>query len=71
MPIDATWSTIPRFALVNLEAGADLDPGPCVELARSRRTEIVSCQTVMNPALATPVPPVCGAPCDVDPTQTR
>lgn len=24
----------------------------------------------MNPALATPVPPVCGAPCDVDPTQT-
>jgi hypothetical protein len=70
VPIDATWSTIPRYALVNLEAGTNLDPGPCVELARSRRTEIVSYQTVMNPALATPVPPVCGAPCDVDPTQT-
>jgi hypothetical protein len=70
VPIDATWSTIPRYALVNLEAGTNLDPGPCVELARSRRTEIVSYQTVMNPSLATPVPPVCGAPCDVDPTQT-
>jgi hypothetical protein len=70
VPIDATWSTIPRYALVNLEAGTNLDPGPCVELARSRRTEIVSYQTVMNPALATPVPPVCGAPCDIDPTQS-
>ena len=67
VPIDASWSTIPRFALVNLEAGTNLDPGPCVELARSRRTEIVSYQTVMNPSLATPVPPVCGAPCDLDP----
>jgi hypothetical protein len=67
VPIDATWSTIPRYALVNLEAGTNLDPGPCVELARSRRTEIVSYQTVMNSALA---PPVCGAPCDVDPTQS-
>jgi hypothetical protein len=65
--IDATWSTIPRFALINLEAGANLDPGPCVELARSRRTEIVSYQTVMNPSLATPAPPVCAAPCDLDP----
>jgi hypothetical protein len=68
VPIDATWSSIPRFALVNLEAGTNLDPGPCVELARSRRTEIVSYQTVTNPSL---VPPVCGAPCDVDPTQTN
>jgi hypothetical protein len=67
VPIDATWSTIPRYALVNLEAGTNLDPGPCVELARSRRTEIVSYQTVMNPSL---VSPVCGAPCDVDPTQS-
>jgi hypothetical protein len=67
VPIAASWSTIPRFALVNLEAGVNLDPGPCVELARSRRTEIVSYQTVMNPLLATPVPPACGAPCDLDP----
>ena len=42
-PIDVLlWATIPRFALINLEAGADNDPGPCVELGRSRRTEIVS-----------------------------
>ena len=64
--IDAGWSTIPRFALVNLEAGNNLDPGACVELARSRRTEIVSYQTVMNPALAT----VCVEPCDYDPNHT-
>jgi hypothetical protein len=70
VPLDATWSTIPRFALVNLEAGANLDPGPCAELARSRRTEIVSYQTVMNPLLATPVPPICGAPCDIDPSNS-
>ena len=70
VPIDATWSTIPRFALVNLEAGTNLDPGPCVELARARRTEIVSYQTVMNPSLANPVPPICGSPCDFDPDHT-
>jgi len=70
VPIDATWSTIPRFALVNLEAGNNLDPGACVELARARRTEIVSYQTVTNPALATPMPPVCGEPCDFDPDHT-
>jgi hypothetical protein len=65
-PIDVLlWATIPRFALINLEAGVDLDPGPCVELGRSRRTEIVSYQTVTNPAAG-----VCGAPCDVDPDNT-
>jgi hypothetical protein len=58
-PIDVLlWATIPRFVLINLEAGADLDPGPCVELARSRRTEIVSARGL------------CGAPCDVDPNNT-
>ncbi len=42
-PIDVLlWTTIPRFALVNLEAGVNNDPGPCVELGRARRTEIVS-----------------------------
>jgi hypothetical protein len=59
MPIDVLlWATIPRFVLINLEAGPDLDPGPCVELARSRRTEIVSARGL------------CGAPCDVDPDNT-
>jgi hypothetical protein len=56
------WSSIPRYALVNLEIGSNDDPGPCVELARSRRTEIVSYNDV---------PPragdLCGARCDLDP----
>ena len=32
VPIAATWSTLPRFALVDNETGAATDPGPCVEL---------------------------------------
>jgi hypothetical protein len=56
------WATIPRFVLINLEAGPDNDPGPCVELGRSRRTELVSYWTVHEPDLG-----LCGAPCDVDP----
>jgi hypothetical protein len=59
------WTTIPRFALVNLEARVMDDPGPCVELGRARRTEIVSYRTVTDPASD-----VCGAACDVDPTNT-
>jgi hypothetical protein len=65
VPIEASWSTIPRLALVNLEAGVNDDPGPCVELARSRRTEIVSYQTVTNPASN-----LCAEPCDLDPNDT-
>jgi hypothetical protein len=67
-PIDVLlWATIPRFVLINLEAGADNDPGPCVELGRSRRTEIVSYQ---NQMFTDPGPGLCGAPCDVDPNNT-
>ena len=65
-PIDVLlWTTIPRYALVNLEVGANDDPGPCVELARARRTEIVSYNTVTDPARE-----LCGARCDVDPTNS-
>ena len=65
-PIDVLlWATIPRFVLINLEAGPDEDPGPCVELGRSRRTELVSYWTVHNPDLG-----LCGARCDVDPNNT-
>ena len=47
-PIDVLlWAAIPRFALVNLEIGPNDDPGPCVELGRARRTEIVSYNRVM------------------------
>jgi hypothetical protein len=56
------WTSIPRYALVNLEIGTNDDPGPCVELARSRRTEIVSYTTVTAPARQ-----LCGARCDLDP----
>jgi hypothetical protein len=59
------WAAIPRYALVNLEAGPNNDPGPCVELARARRTEVVSYDTVMNPDLH-----VCAQPCDLDPNQS-
>ena len=59
------WATIPRFSLINLEAGADNNPGPCVELGRSRRTEIVSYWRVTRPDLD-----LCGAACDVDPSNT-
>ena len=60
------WAAIPRYALVNLEAGSNNDPGPCVELARARRTEVVSYATV------NPVPGVqaCTQPCDLDPNQS-
>lgn len=40
-PIPAQWSALPRFALVDLEAGTAADPGPCVELGRARRIEWV------------------------------
>jgi hypothetical protein len=65
-PISASWSTIPRFALVDLEAGGDRDPGPCVELARSRRTEWLSWETVVHPEAG-----ACFQPCDADPDQTN
>ena len=62
-PIDVLlWAAIPRYALVNLEIGNNDDPGPCVELGRARRTEIVSYNTVVHPELD-----LCGAPCDLDP----
>jgi hypothetical protein len=64
-PIDVLlWAAIPRYALVNLEAGANNDPGPCVELGRSRRTETVSYATVHAPEMQ-----ICGAACDLDPNQ--
>jgi|GEM_PF-1207117 len=71
-PIDVLlWATIPRFVLINLEAGTDNDPGPCVELGRSRRTELVAHQNQMVTQMVTnPVPGLCGAPCDVDPNNT-
>jgi hypothetical protein len=62
------WSTIPKFALVDLETGGATDPGPCVELGRSRRLEQVSYrvfQDAMNQVATT----ACTQPCDNDPRE--
>jgi hypothetical protein len=58
------WSTIPNFALVDLESGAAMDPGPCVELQRARRIERVSV-AVANDMTST----ACTEPCDNDPRE--
>jgi hypothetical protein len=66
--IQATWSTIPKFALVDNETGSNTDPGPCVELGRARRIEQVSYQIVqddLNQVSST----ACTQPCDNDPRE--
>jgi hypothetical protein len=60
-PIEVGWSSLPRFALVDLEVGAMNDPGACVELGRARRTEQVSYQIAVNMSQDT-----CAQPCDTD-----
>jgi hypothetical protein len=67
-PIPATWSTIPKYALVDLETGPATDPGPCVELARARRLEQVSYQVVQDAMNQIPTT-ACAQPCDADPRE--
>jgi hypothetical protein len=67
-PIPATWSTLPRFAMVDLETGPATDPGPCVELARARRLEQVSYQVVQD-AMNQVQTMACTQPCDADPRE--
>src|SRR5262245_50050447 len=62
-PIPAIWSTIPRFALVDNETGGATDPGPCVELGRSRRIEQVAV-IVQAAEAAQTTTDVCTQPCD-------
>jgi hypothetical protein len=67
-PLAVSWSTLPSTAhlvLVNQEASAAADPGPCVELARSRRIEWVAYRQQGTPDTA-----VCVQPCDTDPNET-
>jgi hypothetical protein len=64
-PIPARWSTLPRFALVDLEAGTAADPGPCVELGRSRRIEWVE-TAQWNAFEAGMSSAACVQPCDTD-----
>ncbi len=64
-PLDVAWTTLPEaahIALVNQESSASADPGPCVELARSRRIEWVAYRQAKLAAQA-----VCVQPCDTDP----
>jgi hypothetical protein len=63
-PIPAMWSTIPRVALVDMETLPQNDPGPCVELGRSRRLEWVARQQQAHPDVA-----ACVQPCDTDPRE--
>jgi len=67
-PIPATWSTLPKYALVDLETGPATDPGPCVELARARRLEQVSFQIVQDAMNQVPTM-ACTQPCDADPRE--
>jgi hypothetical protein len=67
-PLSVGWSTLPataRLALVNQESSDSADPGPCVELYRSRRIEWVAVRQAMFPE-----PSVCVQPCDTDPNET-
>jgi hypothetical protein len=64
--IDAAWSTLPRLALVDRQADPSVDPGPCVELGRSRRLEQVDLAQSQNATHA-----ACALPCDQDPTKGR
>jgi hypothetical protein len=61
-PIAAQWTTLPRLALTDREADAAVDPGPCVELGRARRLELVAVSQAANPAHA-----LCALACDQDP----
>jgi hypothetical protein len=67
--IDAEWTTLPRFALVDgSEPPASGDQGPCVDLARARRIEWTVAQASMQqPFSAHAAVSACTQPCDTDP----
>jgi hypothetical protein len=69
-PIDATWTTIPRLALVNQESSPTDDAGPCVDLARSRRLEQVSIAQANGPTCVSRAESICVQPCDIDPNNS-
>jgi hypothetical protein len=74
-PIDAEWTTLPRFALVDgAEPPSTGDEGPCVDLGRARRIEWVANQTVDAAKAETPFAPhppsaACVQGCDLDPSE--
>ncbi len=68
VPIVAAWSTLPRLAFVDLEAGGANNPGACVELGRARRTEQISVKRV---AAIDAAEGACQQPCDADPLEPK
>ncbi len=68
-PIAATWTTLPRYALVDgFDPPSTGDEGPCVDLGRSRRIEWTAVQTA-NMQEAHPAVAACVQPCDTDPSE--
>jgi hypothetical protein len=69
-PIDAEWTTIPRFALVDgFDPPSSGDEGPCVDLGRARRIEWTAGQTATQMQQPHPAVSACVQPCDTDPSQ--
>jgi hypothetical protein len=62
-PVTAMFTQLPRMVLVDAEADAANDPGPCGELARARRLELVAVSQSANAQRA-----ACALRCDRDPT---
>lgn len=69
-PIAATWTTIPRLALVNQESNATDNAGPCIDLARARRLEQVSVAQANGPTCVSRDQSICVQPCDIDPNNS-
>jgi hypothetical protein len=69
-PIAATWTTMPRYALVDgFDPPSTGDEGPCVDLGRARRIEWTEAQ-IASTGQAQPAVGACVQPCDTDPSQT-
>ena len=64
LPVPALFTQLPRVVLVDAEADPANDPGPCGELARARRLELVAISQSANAQRA-----ACALECDRDPTE--
>lgn len=64
------WVTVPRLALVDLQAGSARNPGACVELARARRLEQIDLRQLAA-ASAGQTTAACVQPCDGTPDNPR
>ncbi len=67
--IDASWTTMPRYALVDgFDPPSTGDEGPCVDLGRARRIEWTEAQIAAT-GQAQPAVGACVQPCDTDPSK--